>query len=1115
MTRKIVFLLSGQGSQYYQMGQQLYSADSVFRRYMDELDQIAVSMCGYSVTQVLYGGGKGKAAEFSRTIHTHPAIFMLEFSLAQALMARGIKPDYLFGSSLGEFVAAALAGVAAPEAILRNVIHKAHSVERLCEPGAMLTILHDPALYRLDPVLNRLSTLAGINYDKHFVVSGTRANLETIYRHLQDQGIAALKLPISHGFHSPAMDASHAEVHSADTLLSWEAPKIPMISCLLGGEVKSISQDYFWQVGRQPILFREALTSLLDAEHGAVDFVDIGPSGTLAGFVKQHLRAASEHRTFIVMSPFMNEVDGFAQVVNELGTHAAGNILSGETTQMIAYVFPGQGAQKKGMGQELFAQFPDLLAQADALLGYSLKDLCLNDPRQQLDHTLYTQPALYVVNALSYLAERAAGGRAPTFVAGHSLGEYSALFAAGMVDFETGLKLVQKRAALMAQATAGAMAAVIGLDADTIRGVLAAAAFKHIDIANFNTPSQIVISGARDEILAAKAILESTAGCRTVVPLPVSGAFHSRLMEQAKIEFERFLAPFTFLEPAFPVISNVSARPYDSATAKALLAQQISHSVNWVASVCYMWGQGVEEFKELGPGKVLTGLIAKIKAEASPLLVADTKKAHAPARSLPDSVQVAPVVRPVPAAASERISAASLGSAQFKADYGLAYAYVGGAMVHGIASEAMVIRMARAGMLAYFGTGALSAARVEQAILQIQRELKPGQAYGMNLLNGSREEAIVELLLKHQVRNVEASAYMQITSGLVLYRLRGLEQMADGTVAAKNRIMAKLSRPEIAAGFLSPAPDRLVQKLLQQGLITTQQAQWSRQVPMADDICVEADSGGHTDSGVAAALLPAIQRQRDAAMASHRYSKYIRVGSAGGIGTPEAAAAAFILGADFIVTGSINQCTVEAGTSDAVKNLLQDMDVQDTDYAPAGDMFELGARVQVLKRGIFFPVRANKLYDVYRAVESIEQIDEKTAKLIQEKYFQRSFSEVYEECKRYHPAEQIAQAEQNPKKKMALIFRWYFGHSNRLALLGDMENKVDFQIHCGPALGAFNQWVRGTALEDWRKRHVDAIGVKLMDETATLLTTRFAALLGKAVAVQPAATRHMATPVTQ
>src|SRR5262249_24592935 len=157
------------------------------------------------------------------------------------------------------------------------------------------------------------------------------------------------------------------------------------------------------------------------------------------------------------------------------------------------------------------------------------------------------------------------------------------------------------------------------------------------------------------------------------------------------------------------------------------------------------------------------------------------------------------------------------------------------------------------------------------------------------------------------------------------------------------------------------------------------------------DICVEADSGGHTDGGVAYALMPAMIRLRDEMMAKYHYDKPIRVGAAGGIGTPESAAAAFIMGADFILTGSINQCSVEAGTSDAVKDILQGLNVQDKSYAPAGDMFELGAKVQVVRKGLFFPARANKLYDLYQRFNSIDEIDEKTQQQIQEKYFQRSF----------------------------------------------------------------------------------------------------------------------------
>jgi len=187
---------------------------------------------------------------------------------------------------------------------------------------------------------------------------------------------------------------------------------------------------------------------------------------------------------------------------------------------------------------------------------------------------------------------------------------------------------------------------------------------------------------------------------------------------------------------------------------------------------------------------------------------------------------------------------------------------------------------------------------------------------------------------------------------------------------------------------------------------------------------------------------------------------------------------------------------VEAATSDAVKDLLQQINVQDTDYAPAGDMFEMGAKVQVLKKGVFFPARANKLFELYRRYNSLDEIDEKTRVQLQEKYFHRSFNEVYEEVKTFYPEQEIERAESNPKLKMALIFKWYFGYSTRLALSGNQEHRVDYQVHCGPALGAFNQWVRGTGLESWRNRHVDKIGLILMNEAADYLDRRIQSIAG-------------------
>jgi trans-AT polyketide synthase/acyltransferase/oxidoreductase domain-containing protein len=237
---------------------------------------------------------------------------------------------------------------------------------------------------------------------------------------------------------------------------------------------------------------------------------------------------------------------------------------------------------------------------------------------------------------------------------------------------------------------------------------------------------------------------------------------------------------------------------------------------------------------------------------------------------------------------------------------------------------------------------------------------------------------------------------------------------------------------------------------------------------------------------VALALLPAMVALRQQLQAQHPLALPLRIGAAGGIGTPAAAAAAFTLGADFIVTGSINQCTVEAGISDAVKDLLQDAGVQDTDYAPAGDMFELGAKVQVLRKGLFFPARANKLYELYQRHGSLDEIDERTRRQIEEKYFRRPIEQVWAETRDYYLRSGRLTAEEleRPRQKMALVFKWYFTHSARLARQGTPDQRVDYQIHCGPALGAFNAWVKDTELEPWRNRRVADIGCRIMEGAA-------------------------------
>jgi trans-AT polyketide synthase, acyltransferase and oxidoreductase domains len=765
---------------------------------------------------------------------------------------------------------------------------------------------------------------------------------------------------------------------------------------------------------------------------------------------------------------------------------------------MKVVIFPGQGSQRKGMGSELFKEFPNLVAAANKILGFSVEEYCLNDPDGKLSQTRYTQPCLFVVSALSFLAQNDNSGQTTAYFAGHSLGEFNALFAAESFDFETGVELVNRRALLMSEAKGGGMAAIINCPEQTLRSIIADHG-NQVDIANLNSPNQIVISGPTAGIDQLSADIKKAGA--TLIPLKVSAAFHSRYMQSAKDQYATYLQRVDLASPRTPVISNVTGHPHRTETLREDLARQIASSVRWTESIGYLLQKGCTEFQELGPGNVLTKLVTAIRK--SPPQVAPTPQikspdlspnqerrpeSHAPSASSPPTK---------PTHTKVQLQAEDLGSPSFRSAYGARLAYVSGSMYKGIASKELVVRMGKAGLLSYFGTGGLRMAAIEEAIRYIQSQLKPGAPFGMNLIHNivkpQLERETVDLFLRYGIQHIEASAFMQVTSSLVYYKAKGLRRI-QGEVQSQHRILAKVSRPEVAQVFLSPPTERVIQPLLATGDITEEQAELLASRPVADDLCVEADSAGHTDMGVASVLIPTIIRERDRQKREHGYRQHVHVGAAGGIGTPESAAAAFILGAEFVLTGSINQCTVESGMSAPVKDMLQSINVQDTAYAPAGDMFELGAKVQVLKRGVFFPARANKLYDLWQRYQRLEDIDEKTRAQIEQKFFGRSFEEVYRETSEYYRREDpgtLEKAEKSPKHKMALIFRWYFIHSMRLALKGELDKRVDFQVHCGPALGAFNQWVKDTPLESWKARHVDQIGLKLMEETAALLNQRF------------------------
>lgn len=278
---------------------------------------------------------------------------------------------------------------------------------------------------------------------------------------------------------------------------------------------------------------------------------------------------------------------------------------------MKTIIFPGQGAQCKGMGKSLFPQHSQLAQKASSILGYSIEDLCLNDPENKLGLTQYTQPALYVVNAMAYEEHIKTNQEPVSFFAGHSLGEYNALLAGEAFDFETGLKLVQKRGELMSRANGGAMLAVLRTPIENIKLLLEKNNLTEIDIANYNTPTQTILSGPKEGIQRVeKLFTEQQVLC---MPLNVSAAFHSRYMRDAQTEFEQFLKNFTFAPLKTPVIANVTACPYGDHEITALLAKQIASSVLWSESIRYLIGQGEMAFIQMGDNPILSRMVAEIQ----------------------------------------------------------------------------------------------------------------------------------------------------------------------------------------------------------------------------------------------------------------------------------------------------------------------------------------------------------------------------------------------------------------------------------------------------------------------------------------------------------------------
>ena len=441
---------------------------------------------------------------------------------------------------------------------------------------------------------------------------------------------------------------------------------------------------------------------------------------------------------------------------------------------------------------------------------------------------------------------------------------------------------------------------------------------------------------------------------------------------------------------------------------------------------------------------------------------------------------------------AQAIKAEELGGEAFKKAHNVKYAYHGGAMANGIASVELVIALGQAGFLCSFGAAGLIPDVIEDSIKRIQAALPHGP-FAVNLIHAPSEEALesgaVERFLKLGVNTVEASAFLALTEHIVHYRVAGLSQNADGSININNKVIAKISRTEVAEKFMSPAPQKFLDKLLAAGKITALQAELALKVPMADDITAEADSGGHTDNRPFLTLLPTIIKQRDQIQAKYNYVVPLRVGAGGGIGTPESALAAYNMGAAYIVLGSVNQACVEAGASEHTRKLLANVEMADVTMAPAADMFEMGVKLQVVKRGSMFAMRANKLYELYSNYASIEDIPALEREKIEKQIFRQNLDQVWDITKAFfheRDSDMLARAINDPKRKMALIFRWYLGLSSRWSNIGEKGREMDYQIWAGPSLGAFNSWVKESYLSDYEQRKAVDIALHLLTGAAYL-----------------------------
>ncbi|MFK8079510.1 MAG: PfaD family polyunsaturated fatty acid/polyketide biosynthesis protein [Granulosicoccus sp.] len=454
-----------------------------------------------------------------------------------------------------------------------------------------------------------------------------------------------------------------------------------------------------------------------------------------------------------------------------------------------------------------------------------------------------------------------------------------------------------------------------------------------------------------------------------------------------------------------------------------------------------------------------------------------------------------------------------LGDRSFTYAHNTRFPYIVGEMARGIATPEMVIAAARAGLLGFYGSAGLPLREVSEGIAKIKAALVATDAtWGANLIhspqNPGMEKAVVDVFLQTGVKRVSASAFMQLSPEVVRYSALGLRREGN-LVVRDTHVFAKVSRVEVAEKFMSPAPVEVLRELLASGAISAEQAELAAIVPVAEDITAESDSGGHTDNRPAAVLLSSLLETAGRIARQHGFDeRSLRVGLAGGIATPQAVAGAFQMGAAYVLSGSINQPAMESGLSQQARKMLSDASAADVMMAPAADMFEQGVDVQVLKRGTLFGLYAKRLHGLYRAGATTENLIDGDRQWFEQRLGQTLESAWADTCEylAQNNPQTLHSAQADGNIRFALLCRRYLFMASQWARDGEPGRAADYQIWCGPAMGAFNHWVKDTCLEPLENRNVKQIAWNLLEGAARL--TRAGQLRSSGVALPEGAFRY-------